>query len=42
MLLKNGNDVNAISALINRGKSVVVEYIKIAQEYHPELFPDKY
>jgi hypothetical protein len=41
MLLKNGNDVNAISALINRGKSVVVEYIKIAQEYHPELFPDK-
>ena len=38
MLLKSGNDVNAISMMINRGRKVVLEYIKIAQEYHPELF----
>lgn len=41
MLVKSGNDVNAISALINRGKRVVLEYVKIVQEYHPELFPNK-
>lgn len=41
MLLKSGNDTSTISALINRGKSVVLEYIKIAREYHPELFPDQ-
>jgi hypothetical protein len=38
MLLKSGNDVDAISMMINRGRKVVLEYIKIAQEYHPELF----
>ena len=38
MLLKSGNDVNAISVMINRGRKVVLEYVKIAQEFHPELF----
>jgi hypothetical protein len=37
MLLKSGNDVNAISVMINRGRKVVLEYVKIAQEYHPDL-----
>lgn len=39
MLLKSGNDINAISLMINRGRKVVVEYVKIAQEFHPDLFP---
>jgi len=38
LLLKSGNDVNAISVMIGRGRKVVLEYVKIAQEYHPELF----
>jgi len=40
ILLKSGQDVNAISLMINRGRKVVLEYLKIAQEFHPELFPD--
>ena len=39
MLLKSGNDVNAISVMINRGRKVVIEYVKLAQEFHPDLFP---
>ena len=38
LLLKNGNDADEISLMINRGRKVVLEYIKLAQEYHPELF----
>lgn len=38
MMLKRGSGVEEISAVIGRGKSVVVEYVEIAQEYHPELF----
>jgi len=38
MLLKSGQDTNAISVMIDRGHKVVLEYAKIAQEYHPELF----
>jgi len=41
MLLRDRKNPAEISALIGRGKSVVVEYIQIAREYHPELFPDK-
>lgn len=42
MLLKSGSDAAAISAIIGRGKNVVVEYIKIAKEYHPELFQNHF
>jgi hypothetical protein len=38
MMLKRGSGVEEISAVIGRGKSVVVEYMGIAREYHPELF----
>ena len=38
LLLKRGLAVEEISSTIGRGKTVVVEYIKIAREYHPELF----
>lgn len=40
LLLKSGHDANAIALMINRGRTVVVEYMKIAQEHHPELFQD--
>jgi hypothetical protein len=38
MLLKQKLNVEAISAIIGRGKSVVQEYVAQAQVYHPELF----
>lgn len=38
MLLKSGNDVNAISVMIGRGRKVVLEYVDIAREFHPDLF----
>lgn len=38
MMLKRGSGVEEISAVIGRGKHVVVEYVKIARKYHPELF----
>lgn len=41
MMLKRGSGVEEISAVIGRGKSVVVEYEEIAREYHPELFQDE-
>lgn len=39
MLLKDRKDVPEISILIGRGKSVVLQYLQIAQEFHPELGP---
>jgi len=38
MLLKQKLSIEAISAIIGRGKSVVQEYVAQAQVYHPELF----
>jgi hypothetical protein len=38
LLLKRGLDAEEISQMIGRGRTVVLEYIQIAQEYHPELF----
>jgi len=38
MLLKRQLNVEAISAIIGRGKSVVQEYVAQARVYHPELF----
>jgi len=38
MLLKQNLAVEAISAIIGRGQSVVKEYITQAKIYHPELF----
>jgi hypothetical protein len=38
MLLKEKLNIEAISAIIGRGKSVVQEYVAQAQIYHPELF----
>ncbi len=38
LLLKRGIEVDEISSLIGRGKRVVLEYVEIARQYHPELF----
>jgi hypothetical protein len=38
MLLKRKLSVQDISATIGRGKRVVLEYVELAREYHPELF----
>jgi len=38
LLLRDQRSADEISQLINRGKRVVLEYIQIAQECHPELF----
>ena len=38
MLLKQELSVEAISAIIGRGKSLVKEYVALARVYHPELF----
>jgi len=38
MLLKRKMSVEDISTMIGRGKRVVVEYVELAREYHPELF----
>lgn len=40
MLLRAGHQVVEISQLIDRGRRVVVEYVAIAREFHPELFAD--
>jgi hypothetical protein len=37
-LLQSGNDVNTVSLMIKCVRKVVIEYAKIAQEFHPELF----
>jgi hypothetical protein len=38
LLLKRRVVVEEISSLIGRGKHVVLEYVEIARQYHPELF----
>jgi len=38
LLLRDGRSAEEISQLIDRGKRVVLEYIEIAREFHPELF----
>ena len=40
LLLKRGIEVDEISSLIGRGKRVVLEYVEIARQYHPELFAE--
>lgn len=37
LLLKRGMAVEEISSIIGRGKRVVLEYVKLARQYHPEL-----
>ena len=39
MLLKLGSEIAEIGKLIGRGKHVVLEYVKIAQKFHPNLCP---
>ena len=38
LLLKRGMAAEEIGGLIGRGKRVVLEYVEIARQYHPELF----
>lgn len=38
MLLRDRKSAEEISALIGRGKTVVLQYIEIAREFHPVLF----
>jgi hypothetical protein len=38
LLLRDQRSTDEISQLINRGRRVVLEYIEIAREFHPELF----
>ena len=38
LLLKRGLDAAEISAMIDRGQHVVLEYVAIARHYHPALF----
>lgn len=38
LLLKRGLPAEEISPMIGRGRTVVLEYIEIAREYHPDLF----
>jgi hypothetical protein len=38
MLLKRKMSVEDISTTIGRGRRVVLEYVELAREYHPELF----
>jgi hypothetical protein len=40
LLLKRGLGVAEISAAIGRGQSVVLEYLDIARQHHPDLFGD--
>jgi len=41
LLLKRGLGVAEISAAIGRGQSVVLEYLDIARQHHPDLFVDR-
>jgi hypothetical protein len=38
LLLRDGHDADAISQRLDRGRRVVLEYMAIAREFHPELF----
>lgn len=40
MLLKRGLNVEEIVPLIDRGRHVVLEYVEIVRQYHPELVDD--
>jgi hypothetical protein len=40
MLLKRGMEAEEISSVIGRGQRVVLEYVELARQYHPELFAD--
>jgi hypothetical protein len=40
MLLPQHMSADEISSVIGRGKKVVLEYIQLARQYHPELFTD--
>jgi hypothetical protein len=41
LLLKRGMAVAEISAMIDRGQNVVLEYVEIARQYHAELFNEE-
>ena len=41
LLVKRGMGSQEISVLIGRGERVVVEYVELAREYHPDLFAEK-
>jgi hypothetical protein len=41
LLLKRGMESRLISSMIGRGERVVLEYIALAREYHPELFTEE-
>ena len=38
LLLKRGMEADEISSTIGRGRTIVLEYIGIARQHHPELF----
>jgi hypothetical protein len=40
MLLKQGMEAEEISSVIGRGLRVVLEYVELARQYHPELFAE--
>ncbi len=40
MLLEQGMGAEEISSIIGRGRRVVLEYVELARQYHPELFPE--
>ncbi|MCR4406629.1 MAG: DUF1670 domain-containing protein [Anaerolineae bacterium] len=40
MLLKQGLSAEEIRVLTGRGRQVVLEYIQLARQYHPELFAE--
>jgi len=40
MLLRDHKTAEEISSLIGRGRTVVLQYVRIAEEFHPELFQD--
>jgi len=40
LLLKRGTAAEEISGLIGRGRHVVLEYVELARQYHPELFTE--
>ncbi len=40
MLGKQGMNITEMSSIIGRGQKVLREYIKIARQYHPDLFQE--
>jgi len=40
LLLKRSMGAEEISGLIGRGQRVVLEYVDLARQYHPELFTE--